>query len=192
MPRKKPDQQLYQLRKEALELLEAQSHQGRIDLFFGDESQVSPEGYIPYGWQFADEQVCIASSKGKGLNCFALISRSNQLYYRTSTESITSEFVVSQLEALSLSLVKPTVVVLDNARVHTAEKVKERLRCWQQRGLFLFYLPPYSPHLNPAERLWKELKARWLRPQDYLTLDNLFYAVNLALAAVGNELFINS
>ncbi len=179
------------MRKEALELLEAQSRQGNIDLFYGDESQVSPEGYVPYGWQFADEQVCMASGKGKGLNCFALISRSNQLHYRTSTENITAEFVVSQLEELSLSIVKPTVVVLDNARVHTAEKVKEKLSGWQQRGLFLYYLPAYSPHLNLAERLWKELKARWLRPQDYVTVDNLFYAVSLALAAVGKDLFIN-
>lgn len=172
-------------------MLEAQSRQGHIDLFYGDESQVSPEGYVPYGWQFAEEQVCMLSSKGKGLNCFALISRSNQFYYRTSTESITAAFVVSQLEALSLHIVKPTVVVLDNARVHTARKVKESLAGWQQRGLFLFYLPAYSPHLNLAERLWKELKARWLRPQDYVTPDNLFYAVNLALAAVGKDLFIN-
>lgn len=179
------------MRKEGLEVLEAQSLQGHIDLFYGDESQVSPEGYVPYGWQFADEQVCMLSGQGKGLNCFVLISRSNQVHYRTSKDTITAEFVVSQLEDLSLSIVKPTVVVLDNARVHTAEKVKERLSGWQQRGLFLFYLPPYSPHLNLAERLWKELKARWLRPQDYVTVDNLFYAVNLALAAVGSELFIN-
>jgi len=83
------------------------------------------------------------------------------------------------------------VVVLDNASVHTAAKVKKQLENWQQRGLFLFYLPAYSPHLNLAERLWRELKARWLRPQDYLTTDNLFYAVKMALAAVGRDLFIN-
>jgi len=82
------------------------------------------------------------------------------------------------------------VVVLDNARVHTAAKVRGQLKYWQ-RGLFLFYLPPYSPHLNIAERLRKELKARWLKPQDYLTTNNLFYAVKLALAVVGKSLFIN-
>jgi transposase len=80
---------------------------------------------------------------------------------------------------------------LDNAKVHTAAKVRQALAAWQKRGLFLFYLPPYSPHLNLAERLWKELKARWLRPQDYQTVDQLFYAVHLALAAVGEQLFIN-
>ena len=172
-------------------MLEQQSRQGNIDLFYADESQVSPEGYVPYGWQFADEQVCIEAEKGKGLNCFALISRSNKILYRTCEQTITSEFILAQLDELSLGLLKPTVVVLDNARVHTAARVKERLEYWQQRGLFLFYLPPYSPQLNLIERLWKELKARWLRPEDYSTNEKLFLAVNLALAAVGKELFIN-
>ncbi len=160
-------------------------------MFYGDESQVSPEGYVPYGWQFEDEQVCIESVKGKGVNCFALICRDSSIIYATSKESITSDFIVDQFEQLSFSIAKPTVVVLDNARIHTAAKVNKALDRWQQRGLFLFYLPTYSPHLNIAERLWKELKARWLKPQDYLTTESLFYAVQMTLAAVGEQLFIN-
>ena len=179
------------MRKEALALLEEQSPQEHVDLFYGDESQVSPEGYVPYGWQFADEEVCVESAKGKGLNCFALICRDNRIRYATSEQSITADFIVEELDRLSLELVKPTVVVLDNARVHTAAKVKKQLEVWQQRGLLLFYLPVYSPHLNIAERLWKELKARWLKPQDYLSTDSLFYAVKMALAAVGKSLLIN-
>jgi transposase len=179
------------VRREALALLEEKSRQGHVDLFYGDESQVSPEGYVPYGWQFEDEIVCIESAKGKGLNCFALISRDNRIRYATREERVTADFIVEELDRLSLEIVKPTVVVLDNARVHTAAKVKKQLEIWQQRGLFLFYLPTYSPHLNIAERLWKEMKARWLKPQDYLTTDCLFYAVKMALAAVGQQLFIN-
>jgi len=179
------------VRKEALELLEEKSRQGHVDLFYGDESRVSPEGYVPYGWQFEDEEACIETAKGKGLNCFALISRHNRVRYATTEESITSEFIIEQLDRLSLGIEKPTVVVLDNARVHTAAKVKRQLEAWQRRGLFLFYLPVYSPHLNIAERLWKELKARWLKPQDYLTKDSLFYAAKMALAAVGESLLIN-
>ena len=151
---------------------------------------MSEEGYVPYGWQFNDESVCIEVAKGQRLNCFGLISRQNQLHYATTEDSITATFVVNQLETLSWQLSKPTVVVLDNARIHTADKVRQRLVDWQQRGLYIFYLPPYSPPLNLAERLWKELKARWLRPQDYQTSSGLFYAVWLALAAVGQELFI--
>jgi len=171
-------------------LLEEQSQTGQIDLFYGDESSVSEEGYVPYGWQFKDESVHIEVAKGQRLNCFGLISRQNQLHYATTSGSITSAFVVDELERLSWQLSKPTVVVLDNARIHTGVKVRRRLMDWQSRGLYVFYLPPYSPHLNLAERLWKELKARWLRPEDYQTSGSLFYAVWLALAAVGQELFI--
>jgi transposase len=179
------------VRKESLDLLEQQSQQGCIELLYGDESRVSTEGYVPYGWQFQDEEVCIEAEKGKGLNCFALISRDNKMVYATCEQTITADFIIEQLDGLSLKVRKPTVVVLDNAKVHTAAKVKERLNYWQKRGLYLFYLPPYSPHLNIAERLWKELKSRWIKTEDYMTTDKLFYAVNLALATVGKELFIN-
>ena len=133
----------------------------------------------------------IEVGRGKGINCFALLSRDNKVIYTTTKETITADFIREQLEELSLAIGKPTVVVLDNAKVHTAAKVKACLPVWQKRGLYLFYLPPYSPHLNIAERLWKELKARWIRPQDYKSIDTLGYAVNLALAALGTDLFIH-
>jgi transposase len=179
------------VRKQALALLEEQSQKERIDLYYADESGVSSEGYVPYGWQFSDESACIASAKGQTLNCFALIWRKNQISYAISQQNITADFIIRQFDELSLTIEKPTVVVMDNAKVHTAAKIKLELEAWQKRGLFIFYLPPYSPHLNIAERLWKELKARWLRPEDYRSNDQLFYAVKLALAAVGKELFIN-
>ena len=55
----------------------------------------------------------------------------------------------------------------------------------------LFYLPPYSPELNPAEILWRILKVKWIRPIDYETTDSLFYCTNRALASVGTNLFVN-
>lgn len=172
-------------------LLEQQNRQGAIELFYADESQVSEQGYVPYGWQFAHEHVCIQVAKGGKLNLFGLISRNNQIYYQTCRQKLTAEFIAEQLEQFSFTIHKPTVVVLDNARIHTARKVKERLQEWQARGLYLFYLPPYSPHLNICERVWKELKARWLRPEDYLSADTLFYTATLALAAISKSLFIN-
>lgn len=162
-----------------------------IDLYYGDETQVSEKGYVPYGWQFKDEPVHIPASKGRSMNYFGLLSRSNQFFYESSTETITSSFVLSQLDGFSFELVKPTVVVLDKASIHTAKKIKARIALWQERGLYLFYLPPYCPHLNIIERLWKELKARWLRACDYVSAEALFYASALALSAVGTTLRIN-
>ena len=90
-----------------------------------------------------------------------------------------------------MQIKKLTVVVLDNAPVHTAKLVRERISLWRERGLFLFYLPRYSPHFKIVETLWRKLKYQWLAPQDYETTEGLFYTVRQALAAVGTSLRIN-
>ena len=176
---------------ERLRLLEEQSLIGQIDLFYGDASRVSEEGYVPYAWQFKDEKVGILSTHGKWMNCFGLLSRDNRLHFKTSRSTINSMFIVEFLDDFSFTIRKPTVIVLDNASVHTSKHVKERIKYWQKRGLYIFYLPKYSPQLNIIERLWKELKARWLKPSDYLTADTLFLATTLALSDVGRGISIN-
>lgn len=171
-------------------MLEALAQAGKIDLLYGDESRVSSEGYVAYGWQFPDESVSVLAQRGYHLNCFGLISRDNPCRWATTTARINADFVAQQLEELSWGLLKETIVVLDCARIHTSKLLKQRLLSWQSRGLFVFYLPPYSPHLNLAETLWRKLKGEWLRPEDYLEKDRLFYAVNRCLANVGRKLTI--
>lgn len=170
--------------------LEQLSQAGHIDLYYGDESRVSMEPCVPYGWQFSDEDVFIPSEKCKGLNLFGLLRRDNSFIFKTTSGKVDSDFVIEQLETLAFSIQKVTVVVLDNARIHTSTKVQQRRAAWEQRGLFIFYLPAYSPHLNLIEILWRKLKYEWLRPQNYLCEDTLFYAVTQILAAIGHDLNI--
>jgi transposase len=61
-------------------------------------------------------------------------------------------------------------VVLDNLGAHRSAEVIE---LFQQRGIGLKFLPPYSPELNPIELLWHWLKdrIRAVRPRDTATLD---------------------
>jgi transposase len=165
------------------------SEQGHIDLLYGDESRVSLLPCVPYGWQFADEQVFMPSDGRGGVNCFALISRQNACQFHLTEGKITGDWISERLDALSLSLHRPTVVVLDNASVHV-KAVKARSAVWQERGLFVWLLPTYSPHLNIAETLWRKLKYEWLRPEDYADEEMLRYAVWTALGAVGHTLRI--
>ena len=190
-PKGKPPAELLAIRKEALFYLEQQSEKGNINLYYGDETKISEEGYVPYGWQFDEEEVVIAATKGRSINCFGLLSRDNDFIYRNTEDDINSDFIIETLDELSLTIHKLTVVVLDNARPHTARKVKQLFKIWQNRGLFIFYLPPYSPHLNIIERLWKEFKEGWLKPSDYQSADTLFYAVDRICAAIGKKLFMN-
>jgi transposase len=182
---------IYQLKRESLGELETLAEEQKIDLYYADEAAVSLDPCVPYAWQFKDEQAFMPSEKGKGVNCFALLARDNRAVIETTTQTMTSQFLCEQIERFSMGLQKLTVVVWDNAAVHRARIIKERLGVWQQRGLFLFYLPRYSPHLNIVEVLWRKLKYEWLTAKDYETGETLRYAVRLALKAVGESLRIN-
>lgn len=146
---------------------------------------------MPYGWQFKDEDVCIEAATGSRLNCFGLISRTNEFIFKTTEQTITASFIFEQLDLLSWDIKKQTIVVLDNAKIHCAKAIKEAMKVWQSRGLYIFYLPPYSPNLNIIERVWKEMKARWICPSDYQTKDSLFFQINLILNDIGKSLKIN-
>ena len=190
-PKGKPSPQLYAYKTEKLQELVQQEKDGLIDLYYGDESHICTEGYVPYGWQFRGEDVYIPSERGLRLNIFGMIDRNNRYDGFSTTENMTADKVADFLDRLSLRIRKNTFVVLDNASVHRCKLMHELRPIWEKRGLFLFFLPPYSPHLNIAETLWRILKGKWLRPADYCSTDSLLYATNRALAAIGSELNIN-
>lgn len=190
---KAPDKALYDYKVELLEELESLSTQGMIDLYYGDETGVSTAGYCPYAWQGKAEKISVAALpiSRQRLNCFGCISRTNQFWSATTTKAIDGEFIFEQLEAFCLSLHKPTFLVLDNASVHKTDHILRHLENWQQRELYIFYLPPYSPHLNIAETLWRVRKGKWLEVKDYLSADTLFKATKQYLSEVGTKRSVN-
>jgi transposase len=179
------------LKVEGLSVLERLSELGYIDLLYGDAAHLSELPNVPYGWQFGDEQIFMPSAKGESINLFGFITRTNQLIYEMTNEKITGEWVVGQVEKLLDTITKPTVIVLDNAPAHRNRKVFERIPYWAARGLYVYFLPVYSPHLNIAEILWRKLKYEWLSAGDYLDWENLKYQVRLGLSNVGVRLKIN-
>ena len=50
------------------------------------------------------------------------------------------------------------MIVLDNCSVHRSQLSKQQQQRWQQQGLILFFLPPYSPQMNRIEDQWLHLK----------------------------------
>jgi transposase len=88
-----------------------------------------------------------------------------------------------------LTLSRPTVLVLDNASVHK-KAFKDHFAAWEERGLFIFFLPPYSPHLNIVEILWKKVKYEWLQVKHYADKNTLREAVGHILSEVGKSLTI--
>lgn len=193
-----PDPEEYEFKVASLARLETLAEQGIIDLFYGDESGVSLQPCVCSGWQFKEEKVSAPSAKGNAVNCFGLLARDNRLFFRTSERCIDAALVCDYLDQFANTLDSDardpergrlTVVVLDNAPVHQG-LVQERRGSWEAKGLYVFFLPVYSPHLNIAEVLWKKLKYEWLQAGDYAEKELLCYRVWQALTAVGEGLRI--
>jgi transposase len=160
-------------------------------LYYADESGFSEQGYCPYAWQFADEELIVPCSHGQQINCFGLLSRDNKFHFQTTTNTINTLFVVSFFNKFVINLSKPTVVILDSAKIHHSKLFKSWISYWQSKGLYFVYLPPYSPKLNIIEILWKHIKQRWLKAEDYKDFQTLQFALHLILMDIGNNCNIN-
>lgn len=69
------------------------------------------------------------------------------------------------------------VIIIDNARYHHA-KLHESWRKKVSKTFQLHFLPPYSPDLNPIERVWKLTRRRCIHNRYFAVLDNVIQAVD--------------
>ena len=62
---------------------------------------------------------------------------------------------------------------------------------WSKKGLEIFFLPTYSPHVNVIEILWRFIKYKWLEINAYDNFQCLTQAVENILKNFGTEYAIN-
>ena len=161
-----------------------------VDLRYGDESGFSLTPCVPYGWLPKGRQTAIRSEHKRVANVFGLMSQDLCCYLTQG--NINSDFIIEAIDDLAKTVTKPTVIVLDNATWHVSKKVRAKADDWEQQGVFLFYRPTYSPHLNPIEILWRKINGaarqyEWLRPKDYLSKQALTDALVEILKGLGSE-----
>jgi len=89
------------------------------------------------------------------------------------------------------NLIKPIIVVIDNASIHTSAEFTDQIEKWQSKGLFPYFLPPYSPELNQIEILIEKIKYEWLPLSAYDSLQKLNESVENTLIQYGNRYVIN-
>jgi putative transposase len=109
------------------------------------------------------------------------------LHFELVEESVKSTHVVAFINELACNACgdQLTVVVLDNASFHTGANIRERRQGWEEKNVLLRYLPPYAPHLNPIEALWKRLKCFLLPRRCYDSVAQLREALLEALNLLG-------
>ncbi len=85
------------------------------------------------------------------------IRLNGETVYTTYIGGTTGEKFVDYLENVLLpTLEKGDVIIMDNMRSHHVKAVKDTI---EKAGVILLYLPPYSPDLNPIEKMWSKIKA---------------------------------
>ena len=119
------------------------------------------------------------------------MSRTHQLHSYVSTQSITSEVVIACIDAFFPRVHKRTVIVVDQASIHTSDAISDKLAQWQDRGIEIFQLPSYSPQLNLIEILWRFIKYEWIEVSAYRSWQSLVQYVEKVLKEFGKSYVIN-
>lgn len=188
-----PAPEVYHAKFQELEELKRQAEQGDIDLRYFDESGFCLVPYVPYAWQEQGKTIEIETSKSKRLSVVGFLNTNNELDAYTFEGTITSEVVIACTDEFckTRESTHKTVVVIDNASIHTSEAVEEKIAQWEAKGLTLFYLPKYSPELNLIEVLWRFMKYEWIEFSAYLSWQHLVEYVENVIRNYGKKYKIN-
>jgi transposase len=99
--------------------------------------------------------------------------------------------VIGCIDAFFPAVHKPTVIVTDQASIHTSDAIVDKLEEWKQRNITLFELPSYSHELNLIEILWRFIKYEWIEISAYQSWGNFVTSVEKILKEFGENYAIN-
>ncbi|XHX78120.1 MAG: IS630 family transposase [Stenomitos frigidus ULC029] len=187
----KPDSWELEVKLERLKQLKEQEKQGEISLRYLDEAGFSLVPSVPYGWQDKGSRITLKSQSSQRLNVLGLLNTQNELVAEVYLGTTRSERVIRFLDQFSQTLEQTTVVVLNQASIHTSEAMIEKLEEWRKNKLELFWLPTYSPQFNLIETLWRFMKYEWIEVAAYQDWKSLIAYVKKVLGKVGTEYVIN-
>jgi hypothetical protein len=145
---------------------------------------------VPYAWQPVGEYIEVPAAKSRRLNVLGFLSPQQPLRSFVFEGSIDSQVIIACFNEVCNTLTQPTWVVIDNAPVHTSHAFAEHRVEWEEKGLFIKYLPPYAPELNRIEILWRFIKYRWLPFTSYGSYERLKEAMEEILANFGEKYHI--
>ena len=173
--------------RKALARLHAHEQAGRCDLFYGDESGFCLQPTLGRCWQPPGPTLSVpAQAHSSRWNVCGFLRGDGELAHLGRAGRLgAKEFIEAVETRLLPTLRRPTILVLDNGPCHRSRLVKARRAAWRRRGLRLLFLPPYCPHLNRIETLWRLVKHHWLSASAYANFATLRDHVTTLLNTVG-------
>jgi transposase len=130
------------------------------EIQWGDETglrsdDVRGRGYAPKG----KTPVVRASANRQKLSVISTVTNKGQMRWKVFSGALNAKILIGFIKRLVHGRQKRVFLILDNLRVHHSKVVKEWLEKNEDK-IAVFYLPSYSPELNPDELLNADLKQR--------------------------------
>ncbi len=136
----------------------ARAKQEGAEIHWGDESglrsdDVRGRGFAPKG----ETPVIRVNSKRHGLSIISTVTNKGQMRWKIFDGALNSDILIDFLRRLIKGAPRKIFLVLDNLRVHHCKPVKAWL-AKHADAIEVFYLPSYSPELNPDEMANADIK----------------------------------
>ena len=151
---------------------------------------------MSYSWvpKRQRKRVPYENPEGRRVNALAALVKHGAgpaLYWVAKPGSLRAEHLVRFLHQVPPAPV-PTVVVLDNGSIHRSKETRAALPALRRRGIYLYFLPPYSPELNEIEPAFGVIKHRQLPERRYASVAALLDAVHAAFTMYEEALIAKS
>ena len=162
----KPLHRAYQQKPEAVEQWKQETYpeirkeakKVGATVFFGDEATIRSDYHSGTTWAPMGQTPVVRSTGSRfGINLFSAISPRGELRFKTIQGTMNTETFLGFLKALVQDAKNPIFLILDNHPVHHAKRVRAYVESLNGK-LKLFFLPAYSPELNPDESVWGYIK----------------------------------
>jgi transposase len=148
------------------------AHPGeRVEVWFADEARLGQKGRLTRVWADKGTRPTAPKQTGYGnLHVLTAVCPTSGRAEGLVSPALNTGVVRTFLDQLSATIPRGThvVVVWDGAGYHSASRALE-----VPANITAIDLPPYSPELNPVERLWLYLREHYWSNRVYPDLDAL-------------------
>jgi transposase len=128
-------------------------------VMFGDEASIRADYHSGTTWAPVGQTPVVRGTgvKGSPVHMISAVSARGKMHFSFLEGGISSAVFIDYLKKLIHDIEGPVFLIVDRAPAHTAKATLEFVRSTEGR-LNLYFLPPYSPELNPDEWVWKRVK----------------------------------
>jgi transposase len=138
--------------------IRAQAAQVGATIYFADEAGVRSDYHAGTTWAPVGRTPVVAATGDRfGVNLISAVTAKGKLRFAAYEGSLNGPVFIDFCRRLLHDAQGPVFLVLDGHPVHRSKAVKQFARSTDGR-LRLFFLPGYSPELNPDEWVWKNIK----------------------------------